>query len=110
MSETKLGKITEASFGLGGYQDIMMGASFTFEGAGWAIAEFRGTWADPPSPQAQWTVESQTQLFADTTRWLKDILGKAKVKSLDQLVGVPVEVTIANDGSLESWRVLTEVL
>ena len=105
----ELGKISAARFGFGGYQDVMMGASFTIGGEGWGVGDFWGTWADDPSERAKWTFADQNDEFAKTTRRLVELLKAAKKSDVSQLVGTPVEVTF--DGNLlKSWRVLTEVV
>ena len=44
--EKKLGKIQSVSFGLGGYQEAMLGLSVTLhsEKDHWGVADFKGTW------------------------------------------------------------------
>lgn len=109
MSEKLLAKITHATFGFGGYQDVMFGLSLTFMGGATGVSDFKGTWGDPPSPHAKWSLEDQSQTFADTCRLLIATLKDAKKDHVGQLVGVPVELTVEGN-RLESWRILKEVL
>ena len=109
MIETKLGKITNATFGFGGYDGVQFGLTLTFEGPGWGVSDFSGFWSIERSPSAQWS-EGDRQRYIFEAAWkLKETLEKAKKKHVAQLVGTPVEVTF--DGNrLASWRVLEEVL
>ena len=110
VSERKeLGKITHATFGLGGYQDAQIGLSLTFGGSGWGCSTFRGDWAIDRSEHAKWTENDRIRQLGETVMWLRDILRKAKVDCVGNLVGIPVECTF--DGNvLKEWRVLEEVL
>lgn len=104
-----LGVIKRAQFGFGGYQDVQFGLTLEFFADGYGCVSFTGTWADPPTKHAQWTLEDQSKCFADACRLLADTLQKAKKRNVGELVGVPVEVTFAQN-TLASWRVLTEVI
>lgn len=104
----ELGKITKASFGAGGYDDAMTGVSFTLGGESWGVSDFWGTWSTH-NARCQWTVDEQLRIWGETVARLRDLLAAAKVKSVADLVGKPVEVTF-NGNVLASWRILTEVL
>lgn len=108
MIRKELGKIRNISFGYGGYQDAMLGVSVTLVADGWGVGDYRGTWAER-SEYAKWTVEDQMRIFAETCIWIRDLLKAAKVQTIDQLKGIPVEVTFEGN-VLQSWRILTEVL
>lgn len=117
MSEVKeLGKIKSVKFGIGGYQDAMFGAFFCFElgGGSSGICDGGGhaTWS--PSmikcdSYSKWTEEDRDKTFAETCRYLDNLLSEAKVSNVYDLEGKPVEVTIV-DGTFKSWRLLTEVI
>lgn len=109
MTEKRLAKIKDARFGYGGYDGAMFGLTLSFAGPGWGVGDFKGTWAEPPSEHAKWTVDDQTRIFAEAVRLLRDTLKAAKVRSVDQLVGIPIEVTFEGN-LLRDWRILTEVL
>lgn len=110
MSEEKLlGRISAASFGVGGYQDAMIGLSLSFDLKGCGIGEFRGTWSGKRSEFAKWTDESRIEDLGKIVMQIDGILRDAKKKDVAALVGTPVEVTIEGN-TLRSWRVLTEVL
>jgi hypothetical protein len=105
----ELGKITIAKFGKGGYQDAMIGLTVQLEGQNWGTADFKGFWAGSRSKDAKWTEEDRKIRFGEAVIFMTELLTKAKKDDVSKLVGVPVEVTFEN-GKLESWRVLTEVL
>lgn len=109
MRETRLGRITHATFGRGGYQDAQLGLSLQFGGDGWGVGDFFGAWFDPPTDSAKWGIDDQRSALADAVLRLRDILRDAKRTDVSELVGVPVELVF--DGNvLASWRVLKEVL
>ena len=107
----ELGKISSIKFGRGGYQGAMMGVDIAFSFSGSGICEYRGTWSQSIEVRDHtfWTEEDRDKNFAETMRYIDNILIKAKKKDINDLVGVPVEVTIESN-TLKSWRVLEEVL
>lgn len=110
--EKKLGKIESVRFGLGGYQDVMLGLSVTLSGEGWGVGDFKGTWdaeSIKVSSSTQWTEKERSKQYDDTMRYLSKLLKEAKVTSVDKLKGIPVEC-IFDGNLLKEWRVLTEVL
>lgn len=115
MAITKnIGKIQKLRVGHGGRDDVMFGVDIVLGGNdGWGVGTFRGTWSPalmgPPSQGAKWDEASRNANIVDTFRWLDQLLKDAKVKDVNDLIGVPVEATF-NTGVLESWRILTEVL
>jgi hypothetical protein len=106
---TSLGKIARISFGYGGYQDAEFGVTTVLEGKGWGTIDFKGYWARNPDERCQWTERDQTNALITALWWVRSLLDAAKVQHLDQLKGKPIEVTFEN-GRLESWRILEEVL
>ena len=112
MEEKVLGKITVAKFGLGGYQDAMIGLHVCFEFGGSGVCDTKSYWDSNViecSDHCKWTEEDRSAAYADIMRFVSDTLSAAKVSEVSQLVGKPVEVTMKGN-TLESWRVLTEVL
>jgi hypothetical protein len=105
----QLGKITHFDIGLGGYDGAMFGISVTFEGKGWGVADFDGTWADKPTERHKWTEEDQTKLWGDMCRRAVNLMKQAKATTCADMVGVPVELSF-NGNALDSWRILEEVL
>lgn len=51
----ELGKIKSASFGMGGYQEAMIGLTLTFGGASWGVSTFLGGWGIERSDYCKWT-------------------------------------------------------
>jgi hypothetical protein len=107
----EIGKIKSVKFGAGGYDDAMLGVSFTLgsDKTSWGVGDFFGTWASPPSEHAKWTVRDQTKTWGEMVRRIGQLLIDANVSDISKLVGKPVEVTFEN-GTLKSWRILTEVI
>lgn len=109
MNEKRIGKITKATFGMGGYDDAMIGLAVSLGSSGWGVSDWRGPWAMKPTEHCKWTAEDQVRQAGETVMWLNGILAAAKKQHVSELVGVPVEVEF--DGSLlKSWRVLTEAI
>lgn len=108
-----LGKISSAKFGIGGYQDAMLGLHICFDfNEGCHICTTRSAWdyiLIEHSNYTKWTEQSRQDQYAEIMCYLSKILNQAKVKDVNDLVDIPVEVTI-KDNSLDSWRVLEEVL
>ena len=112
--EKKLGKIEKVSFGLGGYQEAMLGLSLTFysEKDHWGVADFKGTWdynIIEVTETTKWTEEDRSLLNIEMLKLISDLLKDAKVNSVDQLKGKPVECTFEGN-KLVSWRILKEVI
>lgn len=106
---TELGRITEATFGFGGYQEAMIGLSLTFGGKSWGCGHFEGAWGIDRSEYAKWSEEDRLRQLGEACMKLRDILRKSGKQHVGQLIGVPVECSF--DGTLlKSWRVLEEVL
>ena len=105
----ELGRIAAAAFGLGGYDDAMIGLSLTFESNGWSVNHFDGFWSSERNPNARWTEEERLLNFGAVVTRLSGLLRSARTKDVADLVGTPVEITFVGD-SLESFRILTEVL
>lgn len=110
--ETKLGKIENVKFGIGGYQDAMIGLHVTLSNNSWGVGDSNSAW-DAESVKwtenCKWTEDDRNKQYSDILRFVSKLLKEAKVDSVDKLKGIPVEVTF--DGNkLIGWRVLTEVL
>jgi len=108
----KLGKIKNVKFGIGGYQDAMIGLHVTLGSNGWNVGDSCSAWDAESikwSENCNWTEDDRDKQYAEILRYLSKLLKDAKVDSVDRLKGIPVEVTF--DGNmLKEWRVLTEVL
>lgn len=112
MTETFLGKIESATFGIGGYQEASIGLSIglAFDG-GTHCGDFKGFWSTDikVTEHTKWTEADRSKSFDDVVRFLDKILRESKKRHVGELVGVPVEVT-CEGMTLKSWRILTEVL
>jgi hypothetical protein len=110
--EKRLGKITSVSFGLGGYQGAMLGLHISLGNDGWGVSDTKGNWDSEQikcSEYSKWTESDRDKWYSDIMRYLSKLLKDAKVNSVHELKGKPVEVTF--DGTLlKEWRILTEVL
>jgi hypothetical protein len=109
---TKLGKIESVRFGLGGYQDACIGIHFTLSADGWGVSDTRSAWDKnliKHSEYCKWSEAGRSQQYVELVNYVSDLLADAKVQSVDQLKGMPVEVQFENN-TLKSWRILKEVL
>lgn len=110
--EKKLGKITKAYFGIGGYNDCEIGIFLEFSSGCWGVSGKKSAWDHNLlkwSENCRWTEEDRGKQYVDIVKYTSDILNKAKVHSVDKLVGIPVEITFESN-TLKDWRVLEEVL
>lgn len=108
-TRTELGSIKKASFGFGGYQDAMIGLSITLGGKSWGCGDFKGEWSIERTEHCKWTEESRLRGLGEACMFLCDLLKKARVNSVADLAGVPIEAMF-DSNKLVSWRVLEEVL
>ena len=104
--ERYLGKIRTCSFGL---REGRLGYHFSLDFTGGGVDDFWGHFDGEPSEHANWTSRDRDHFFAHSMCKVGKLLREAKKQNFNDLVGVPVEVTIERD-SLRSWRVLTEVI
>jgi hypothetical protein len=107
--EIKYGKIEDAHVGL--FDDSLLGFSCTLgsDSAGWEVrTEFFGHVYERPK-DAKWTVEAQRAQLGAALLEIGRLLSAAKKERVEELVGVPVEVTFCGC-MLKEWRILTEVL
>lgn len=112
MNRKKLGKITKVYFGIGGYNDAMIGLHLTFGAQSWGVGTSISFW-DPEiikrSDHAQWTEEERSKSHDELVRKISKYLKEAKVDSVDKLLGKPVEIEFEGN-CFKDWRILTEVL
>lgn len=106
---TEIGKIKTVYFGKGGYDDAMIGITFTLGGEAWGVGDFWGQWATKITEGTQWTEESRTTKLGETVMRILQLLQDAKVSKVDDLMNIPVEVSFEGN-TLKSWRILTEVI
>lgn len=112
--EKLLGKIESVSFGIGGYQDAMLGIHITLSGSGWGVCTEKTAWDSTLikcSDHAKWTENDRSRFYDEIMRFISKILNEAKVKTVSELRGIPIEAEFEEAGmALKSWRILTEVL
>lgn len=109
--ETRLGRIHKIHLGYGGYQDAQFGITIDFRGPGWGVGSFIGFWGIDTRPDSytKWNEADRDAVFASVVRKVNEWLNDAGRQRLNELEGVPVEITFKGN-SLHSWRVLKEVL
>lgn len=112
MEKKELGKITDVKFGLGGYQEVMLGIHFTFDGDWGGVIDSRATW-DAESikwnERFKWTEKDRSKQYDEIMRYISKLLNEAKVSNIGELKGIPVEISFENR-TIKEWRILTEVL
>lgn len=113
MSDKRIGKIESVRVGHGGYHDAMFGITFGLASKrdAWGVCDFWGAWSQmvKHSEHCKWTEDDRRATVGDAFLRLDKLLIESKRSTVDQLVGVPVEVEF--DGmTLKSWRVLTEAI
>jgi len=108
----ELGKIEKVYFGYGGYQDAQFGVTFVLNFNGKGCVDFiDGGWSEDVKVDeyTKWTEKDRQIQRAEMVKRVNKLLKEAKVKTIDELKGKPIEIT--NEGlTLKSWRILTEVL
>lgn len=111
--EKRLGKLSNVRFGRCGYQDSCLGLSVTLgEGELWEFSDNKSFWdynSVNCSDIATWTEEDRSKSFVSIMQFISNLLKEAKVSSIQELNGTPIEATF-NGNILKGWRVLTEVL
>jgi len=113
-----LGKIQKVSFGRGGYQGAMIGLNLQFTFPGGVCGNENPTCWDPAtvrrSDNTKWTEAERGAELEKILRRLSETLHQAKVRHVADLEGIPVELTFEGESragaTLESWRILEEVL
>jgi len=112
--DNKLGKISKASFGIGAYNDTMLGLhlELSFNGGSsgtmtsHSILDFNRV---EHTEHTKWTEEDRAQQAVEVLKHLSATLKYAKVNTVEQLVGIPIRGHF-DGNTLRSWSVLTEVL
>ena len=108
----ELGKIEKVRFGHCGYQSSCLGISFVLSGKGWGLVDSKSTWDAELmkwSEHCKWSEEDRDKQYSEIMRYVSKLLKDAKVDSIDQLQGKPIEV-ILDGNMLKEWRILSEVL
>ena len=111
----KLGHISKVEFGIGGYNEGEIGLSVTLSGPDenlWGCISTKMAWDYCRVKHAhycKWTEEERGDQYVEIVRYISTLLKDAKVNSLSELKGKPIEATFEGM-MLVDWRVLTEVL
>ena len=108
MNETILGKISSVEFGL---SEGRFGLWLTLSGSS-SVQTSYVCW-DPetniPGKYHKWNNDDLDKEMASIMRKISEMLNKAKVNNVNDLLNIPVEFTFKNS-KLDSWRILEEVL
>lgn len=110
--EKRLGKIEKVYFGIGGYQDAMIGLHLTFTFNGSGVSDSRCAWDSELiecTKHSKWTESDRDKQYSEIVRFISKLFKDAKVQSIDKLKGIPVEISFEGN-VLKDWRILTEVL
>jgi hypothetical protein len=111
MKGTFLGKIESIKFGIDGSR---IGLFYTLAFNSSSEVQSSNTVWDPEqikvTQYTKWTESERDKHLAELMRYISKLLADAKVDDVTKLVGKPIELTINEHNSLESWRILTEVL
>jgi hypothetical protein len=111
--EKRIGKISEISVGLGGYQGVMLGLSVKLESTkgSWCVNDFKGFWGPDieRTESTKWTESDRLNGYSDTMALIGKLLKEAGKTTVAELRGTPVEVEF-NGNMLSSWRILTEAI
>ena len=104
--QKELGKISAVSFGRNSDRPFLFGLELTFGGKDWGTFTMIGA---NMSDTCKWGEVERNEAFFDVCKKINKLLEDANVNSVDELVGIPVEVTFENN-TLSDYRILTEVL
>ena len=108
-----LGKIERIKFGLCGYQDQMLGIRLTLNFNDSESVHERCFWdynKVKNDNNCKWDEESRSAKVIKIMRYISDLMAKAKVDNVNDLVGIPIEVECEDMEVVKSFRVLEEVL
>ena len=113
--DKQLGKISAARFGKGGYQECQFGLFLTFDfngsGCGACVVSGWDSASMECSDHCEWSESDRAKGHDDVCRKVSQLLKDAKIESVDELKGKPIEATFDSLlGKLTDWRILTEVL
>lgn len=106
--EKVLGKITSAEFGTISDYPFLFGLQLNFSMEYGSIGD-GGKYTFNISKECKWEKHERSEFIVTTIENIADILEKAKVNYVSQLVGKPVEITIDRN-CFKDFRILTEVL
>jgi len=107
---SELGKIQKVKFGMGGYQDAMIGFSFDLGGVSWGVGDFWGCWSDEHTEHCKWTEEDRLKSLGKSVMRVSKLMEEARAESLEGLVGIPVRIYFKDFNTLSHWEILREVM
>jgi len=108
----QLGKIESVYFGIGGYNDAMLGIFFTFSFDGCGIGSSKCAWDANTiewTERCKWTEQERSSQYDEIMRYVSKLLKDAKCSKISELKGKPVEISLKGM-NFDSFRILTEVL
>ncbi|WP_149692918.1 hypothetical protein [Bacillus cereus] len=110
MEQKYLGKIVKAEFGTHRNRPFLMGLQLEFRFDGNSGVNCGGKHLINVSDHCNWDSEEQKNAaFQKVIKDVHKILEEAKVNTVSELVGKPIEIII-EDQMYKSFRILTEVL
>ncbi|MBY0596144.1 hypothetical protein [Bacillus bingmayongensis] len=105
-----LGKIVKAEFGTYRDRDFLMGLQLEFRFDGNSGVSCGGRHLINISSNCKWDSEEEKNIaYQRVLKELAFVLKEAKVNTVSELVGKPIEITI-EDQMYKTFRILTEVL
>lgn len=109
------GVIKKVKFGLGGKDKTMLGIYFEFFlDNGWLVRWEKECFWDSEmiecSKNADWSEEDRDHEYSKIMREVSMLLSQAKVKSINKLKGIPVEIQSSNQNEILGWRIMTELI
>jgi hypothetical protein len=108
-----LGKIDSVTFGLGGYQESMLGIflCFSFDKHSF-VCTSKAFWDHNNiecTKNSKWTEQDRHNKYVEIMRYISDLLVDANVDKIEKLKNIPVEIKM-DGNNFYSFRILTEVL
>lgn len=107
--EKVLGKILSAKYGKIHDYPMFIGLQLTFKLSDGGCVGDGGKLCVNASSECKWEEENKGEAYIRSVTEVYKILNDAKVNSVDELVNVPVEVTMDRN-TFKDFRILTEVL
>ena len=109
MTEKVLGKITRAEFGTDKDRPFLIGLQLSFSFHGCVVTDGGKYTLNIDKACRTRNQSEHSQAVTKRVEDIYELLNKAKVNYVSQLVGKPVEVTL-EDEYFKDFRILTEVL
>lgn len=100
----EIGYIEKVTFGKGGYNDDMIGILLCFKGKNWIVNDDRLTW-DWNIVKDEW-IKDRDIAYRDMVIFLSKLLSDAKVNTIEELVGIPVEIEFDRRNSIVDFNII----